>query len=398
MDFNSDQAEGTEPATVVQVRRVEGTLQMDCGKCGAALPLELATDGTVTCRYCGTTARVPVEAHHATVDAADDASSRAVSSAVLAIAGLGAVVLGLVGVASLAMTVTAEEAPIEEFAEAVARAVSEPAMRDAWKPFCLVDADGDEHLDVVVEGYARGGSDAFVWLYAGADGALLWHQRLEDGHALHCLSSTWFAVQSPVFDTQLYPSKAPRTGPRVRLSDEVLASAGDGDCVAFTTRDQRTTVLSMPDGTVSDCSAPTPTHANHNVHHWNRYAVRRFTSDGVDVVVSKKDGTPTIRVEATGATRWSVALPYVKSAFGTPLFLQKGTLVVLAERLGEQEDRVFAVGIDVLSGELLYEVAVPVGITGYHGWTQPAGERFVVIADHVLSVRDPRTGEAVWSR
>jgi hypothetical protein len=185
----------------------------------------------------------------------------------------------------------------------------------------------------------------------------------------------------------------------VRLPDTIRASSGDADCAAFQTADQQLTTLSLPAGAISDCAVPPVQGTYDSPTHWSHMDDSTSLSwDGATITLTRKTGTPLIGVRTSGAADWSVELPYVTNSFETPAFVVDGILVVIAERLGEEEDRVYVVGIDVKSGTLRYETPLVTGITGFHGWAGPAGDRALVIANGKLSSLQVETGEIVWSR
>ena len=310
-------------------------------------------------------------------------------------------VVGVLGMVVLSVRAL-DQPPMEEGPESVSVAdvVSDAGstMRYAHNPFCLIDADGDAHPDPVVKGYPTGGSSQVLWLFSGVDGELLWRHPIGDDDTLHCVSEDWFSVQLPTFETQFFAAKAPRTGPSVRLSDEIQGSGGQGGCVAFQTRDRRTTTLELPSGAVSDCAAPTPVSRYENPAHWSH----------MDDSIHSRGTTSRCCSCAKRAHRWFGSRRWREPAGrpscptrptpSTPPRSSDGVLVLLVVRLGDDEDRVFAVGIDVQTGDLLYETPMATGITGFHGWAGPAADRVMVIANGKLSSLDARTGEVLWSR
>jgi hypothetical protein len=225
---------------------------------------------------------------------------------------------------------------------------------------CLVDANGDDVLDVVGatgSGMARGPAV----ILDGRDGKTLWSGgSYAFASTVFCPTKDTFVLNDyKTFAVSLHSARPPYSEHPVRLSDVPEKWGVGQDCVAIATSDGKTHAFALDGEPRTSCMASMKMTAELHDADW-RYGERtswRARSGTHDYEISvRHPGTPVVSVTARGARNWKVELPYQAEH---PIGVLNGSvLVVIAKPLESTERVLRVIGLDAANGRMLYERAL----------------------------------------
>jgi hypothetical protein len=267
---------------------------------------------------------------------------------------------------------------------------------------CMVQANGDETLDVAV--FAPGSSydGARIALFDGKDGSQLFKsERLEGGAGLSCLDESAFLVYFSDFRQQIYLPKKPEEVLKFTANDTARAAGRWRDCVRVQTADGGFQSYSLSTGQISECEVPTlkPVHdAAPNVMtltqdetNWKRASVRAS-------LTMTKPGSPRLQVGYEGGddTRWKTQLDFLKPTFSSAIETFPGRVMVWGASLGKR-DECFLIALDDATGEVAYTVPFPQPTANQINFFLWNGDFLLVGFGGGLWAIDPATGEKAWT-
>jgi hypothetical protein len=267
---------------------------------------------------------------------------------------------------------------------------------------CMVQANGDETLDVAVFAHGSSYDGARIALFDGKDGSQLFKsERLEGAAGLVCLDESAFLVHFSDFRQQIYQPAKPEEVLEFVGTDSVQHAGRWRDCIGVKTADGASQSYSLSAGKKSECEVPTLQFIHHlapNVMSLTGDEVR-WKRAGVHANLTiTKPGTPRLKVEYRGEdeARWETQLDFSKPTFATAIDTFPGRVMVWGASLGKQ-DECFLVALDDATGEVVYTVPFPQPMANSIQFFLWNGDFLLVGFGGGLWAIDPETGEKAWT-
>jgi hypothetical protein len=283
---------------------------------------------------------------------------------------------------------------------------STPVLNIQVDQACLVDANGDDVLDVAAElrTFTQGKLTSWFGVLNGLDGSVLSKQSMlpgQDDFQLRCVNKDWVMLAYPNFTLEFYKTRDTSAPMRILLSDKIKAFAlGDG-CVSIKAQDGSRSAISLPSGVATTCK-----NKRFRAIHDASPGIMELTYKSSKLVVgarsyhlkTRTQGTKMlkVRVKEAGQTLWSRELPYQKPSFATGVAVQDGRIGIWAAEPGKSSFG-FLVGLDEESGEQIY-VQKDLGVDHVSNPSlfQSNGRWFILNEDVGIWAFDPQTGAIQW--
>jgi hypothetical protein len=215
---------------------------LQCARCGAPLPT-VPAGARVVCVYCGATytdtASVRRAEPHARSAPAPVPRSPTRSGRVTVFVIVAAVVVIVAGKAASVFVPSAG------------------MLLDEWYSApCLVDANGDDVLDVAGMFAAPGSERWRLGVVDGKTGAPLWSgETYPPAAKLECVSPKFFGVDNTDFKLSLFPAAAPAHALTAAVSDHVTGLGVGNSCISVDMEDGQHSALSLAGQALQACPA-----------------------------------------------------------------------------------------------------------------------------------------------
>lgn len=349
-----------------------------CHSCGAALKPDAGAT-YVSCPYCGSTTEVARRRRGAQPQGGGAAARRRGGwvplLVVLVLAGGGAAYFFQAGGMKL--------------------------LREWYSPPCVVDANGDEVLDVA--GWSGTPSaQRTLTVVDGRTGDTLWtgDGSYPDAAQVFCAPPDAIAVARPDFTVEIRDARTGALSGTSSLTDRVLYFGRGERCLRLWTAYDQATGIRTDDAAVTECDTP------EKLSPWSDQVAgptgqqRPGTLNGVAFSIEARRGstTPllTVRAHRDGAPLWETPLNLAaEDTSALPLVVASQTVVTYGLRPGDA-DAGWLVGLDPETGRVRYEQRQPsrwsADLQGF-AWN----DRFVLAMwGFGLHAYDPVTGERRW--
>jgi hypothetical protein len=274
-------------------------------------------------------------------------------------------------------------------------------LTEWYSTACLVDANGDDVLDVAGR-MGRPGSDAHrILVLDGIEGTKLWESEPRYGFEswVMCLSSSTIGVAQRDFTVELYAADggAPDSD---RLTDVVTQYGASDDCAQLKLADGTSVHFDLPSRTRGDCLAE----LSHDVYGDPLSPTfdytRRVERGGTFYTAAPKErGTPTLTVSARrdDETLWEIDLGYMPIQRQTLLTVADDTVLTYAVTPADSDHGVL-VGLDRETGATKFENRIANRFsTSISSELSFNGRHAILVVAFGVRAFDPSTGELVWN-
>jgi hypothetical protein len=339
----------------------------------------------VTCTYCHAVSHVAKAKSTSSAVATADAASKKSGGVGVAIAIGSMVAIGVAGYAFLGPGFGSSSLLFSEW----------------YGTACLVDANGDDVLDVAGRVGRPGSSSQQIVVVDGIDGSILWTSEGKYDHEawVMCFSEESIGVALPNFTVELYSATGgePKS---IKLADAARDYGADEECVPISLADGTTVGLRLPSGERGTCEAA----LSHRVTGGLITEVHEYTNemerDGTTYIVEpKKKGTQTLTVRARreGETVWTTPLGYALVERGlAPLAVTPQTIITYGAAPGSSDQGVL-IGLDRSDGTPRFEMVQRNRWSGKFLSSLLYNGRHILLGwGFGLHAYDVSTGERVW--
>ena len=370
-----------------------------CRNCGA--PLDVGPGQLhVTCGYCGVSNRLapigPLPTHVPHVPAASTSSGRRPRTGLTIVVTLAVLLVLCGGIFSFLVVRVGVSKP--------ATNVFTNGLLEWYTPTCLVDANGDDALDIAGLSAAPGSALWTLRVVDGASGSVLWSEKdYKPQVGVVCASPRFFGIDGDDFQMRLFQARSLSSPPSpllVPLSDHIDKLGQGNDCLLVKTRDGKQNSVSLTNQPVSQC---TPLAM---MEPWGDWGVENSRGlDGLQhtsgtttyLLEYRTPGTPFLTMTAHSQHQqlWSTDLRVVKPNGGLSFAVTPSMLVVYAIDPSDNDYGVL-VGLDPTTGLQRYaqrqDSHSSASFRSFH-WNG----RFVLIDwGFGLHAYDPTDGRRVW--
>jgi PQQ-like domain len=362
---------------------------LQCARCGAPLPI-VPAGVRVVCQYCGATytenasARsVEPLAHSARAPLPAPAPAPHSPTRSWRVAAFALVVVIVLIGAGKATSIFVPSAGM--------------LFQEWYSPPCLVDANGDDVLDVA----GRFGSPESwrLGVVDGKTGAPLWSGETHPPAAgLECLSPTFFGIDNTDFKLSLFPAAAPAHALTVPLGDHVSGLGVGKDCISVDMENGQHGAFSLAGQALPACPATAVPQPLTLTNFDDSDNPPTLESDNTRYSLNApRTGTKflTLTAQAGGRTLWQSNLRYVKCEGGFRMVLTPSMLVVYATDPTDDHYGVL-IGVDPKTGTQRYAIRQDSHWSG-NIWNLAFNRAYVIATwGFGLHAYDPQTGERVW--
>lgn len=271
-------------------------------------------------------------------------------------------------------------------------------LREWYSPPCVVDANGDEVLDVV--GWSGSPSAQRTLTVAdGRNGDTLWtgEAAYPEGAEVLCAPPDAIAVTRPDFTVEIRDARTGTLSGTSTLPDRVLHYGRGDRCLRLWTAHDESTGVRTDDAAVTECET------DEKLNVWRDGVAgptghqRPAPQLGVEIE-ARASGTPllTVRARRDGAVRWEQPLNLAAdTSSALPLVVTPHAVVTYGVRPGDAEAG-WLVGLDPESGRVRYEQRQgsrwAADLQGL-AWN---GRYVLAMWGFGLHAYDPATGERRW--
>ncbi len=319
-----------------------------CANCSA--PLSGASEGTVTCTYCGTENRLrakevprPAPTYLAPLVprfTAPEAPAPTDDAPATTSGGRGTfvvVLLAVVAVGGAAGTYVA----MRDSSPGVTDAPKAPQLISWSYPthgLCLVDVDGDGVADPILGTFTSNGNE--LTAFDARTGKTLWTTPFPgEQPGLWCAAGSIF-VEKTGFVVERRDAKKGAVLFTVKLADAIASIAASASCVRFDSANGATAYFDLTGASIPSCTTTAlldPLAATRRSGH--------FTSGDLDLEVRKTGaGTPRTLVVATRAGRpaWQTTLEITPESIDPAAALAPGGVFVFGKKPGDPKTVAYA--------------------------------------------------------
>ena len=272
-------------------------------------------------------------------------------------------------------------------------------------PGCLVDANGDDILDIVG---LTGPSDAMFTptLLDGSSGDILWRGDRGTEHAdVFCVGRDWFGLARGNFTVTFRRASSPNKAHAVELKDKLHEFGEQKGCVLLKSADGSQQFHRLPKAKKSTCPRAPLRRVGYGAP---KPGVMGLSDDTTQISSGKRSitmrarspGTPmlTLELEGFGKADGELELDFRKGSLGSGVAIAgKRILVWGADRADGDAGHVIGLTPE---GEQLYAMSQS---TGRNTWTRGV-ELFAYNGKYVVGVwgfgvhaYDPKTGKRAWN-
>jgi len=273
-----------------------------------------------------------------------------------------------------------------------------------YTPACLVDANGDDALDIAGLSAAPGSALWTLRVVDGATGSVLWSENdYKPRGGVVCVSPRFFGIDGDDFQLRLFQARSlsspasPRLEP---LSDHIDKLGQGNDCLLVNTRDGKQKSVSLTNQPASQCTPLAMTEP------WGDWGLENSRGiDGLErnsgtttyLLEYRTPGTPFLTMTAHSQHQqlWATDLRVVKPSGGLSFAVTPSMLVVYAIDPSDSDYGVL-IGLDPTTGVQRYaqrqDSHSSASFRSFH-WNG----RFVLIDwGFGLHAYDPADGRRVW--
>jgi outer membrane protein assembly factor BamB len=279
--------------------------------------------------------------------------------------------------------------------------VSGLTLHEWYSTACLVDANGDDVLDVGGRMGRPGSESQRVMVFDGIDGSEIWSSEPEYGFEawVMCLSPSTIGVARPDFSVDLYGANGgpPKT---MKVADAVNQYGATDDCARLQLLDGTSVTIDLPSRERGECEADlTHSTVGDPITETFDYARSVEWDDATYLAQPKERGTPTLTLSATRDERtlWETPLRY-KSVDRQALLAVTPDTVLTYGVDPADDDRGVLVGLDRKTGEVRFEQPVLSRFsTSVSSELSFNGRHAILAVAYGVRAFDPSTGEVVWN-
>ena len=273
-----------------------------------------------------------------------------------------------------------------------------------YTPTCLVDANGDDALDIAGLSAAPGSALWTLRVVDGATGGVLWTENeYKPQGGIVCASPRFFGIDGDDFQLRLFRARSLASPPSpllVPLSDHIDKLGQGNDCLLVKTRDGKQSSVSLANQPGSQC---TPLAMREPSGDWGVEDSR--APDGLEhesgttkyLLEYRTPGTPFLKMTAHAAHQqlWATDLRVVKPSDGLSFAVTPSMLVVYASDPSDSDYGVL-VGLDPTTGVQRYAQRQDSHSSGSFRSFHWNGRFVLVDWGFGLHAYDPADGRRVW--